>query len=263
MAERSLDDLLGLGESQLWEVFHENSKNGKTGLALSSVSSDDTQKRMAQFHESLPYPGYPVVELPAGLPTLGASLEQALLGRCSVRQLARVQFTLPQVASLLHHAYGMTRPNTFVPFPPELRPIPSAGALYPLEVYFHSAHVEGLGAGLYHYSPKGRCLHLLDGTDRSDTLRAATLYPEYVESASLVLFVTAQFERTTWKYGNRGYRYALLEAGHLAQNVSLVAGALGLGAFALGGFIDREIDAFLGLDGVTHSTVLMLCVGGG
>ncbi len=232
MAERSVDELLAPNDPHaLWEVFHENSKNGRAGLSISTLSAEETQKRMMRFHESLPYPGYPVVELPTTLPTLAMSLEDAIHGRQSMRDLTLGPWSLEQLASLLHHAYGTTRRNTFVPYPPALRPVPSAGALFPLEIYLHSAHVEGLSAGLYHYSPKGNFLHRLGEADHSDAIRAATLYPEYVAGASLVLFVTAQFERTTWKYGNRGYRYALLEAGHVALNVSLVASALGLGAF--------------------------------
>jgi SagB-type dehydrogenase family enzyme len=73
--------------------------------------------------------------------------------------------------------------------------------------------------------------------------------------------VTALFGRSTFKYGPRGYRFVLLEAGHVAQNINLTASALKLGSLNLGGFIDRETDAFLHLDGVSHSTVYSIAVG--
>jgi SagB-type dehydrogenase family enzyme len=78
---------------------------------------------------------------------------------------------------------------------------------------------------------------------------------------SLILFLTAVFERSTFKYGARGYRFVLLEAGHVAQNINLVATALGMGCVNLGGYYDRRIDDLLNLDGVTHSTVYMIALG--
>ena len=75
------------------------------------------------------------------------------------------------------------------------------------------------------------------------------------------LFVTAEFARSTFKYGERGYRFVLLEAGHLAQNVNLAAAGLGLGCLDVGGYYDRQVDEWLGLDGVTHSTVYLLALG--
>jgi SagB-type dehydrogenase family enzyme len=265
MAERSLNDLLAASDtSTLWEVFHENSKNGRAGLALTQQSAEQVQDGMKAFHESLPYADCVSVALPppGEMPPLRAPLGEAILGRRSSRSLVPSAVSLPQAAALLHYSYGLVRQNNYVKFPPQLRPVPSAGALFPLEIYLYAAHAEGVSPGLYHYSPPAHCLHVLPGALPSGGIAGATIYPEYVGGASLVFFVTALFERTTWKYGDRGYRYALIEAGHLAQNVAIVAGALGLGAFSLGGYIDREIDEALGIDGVTHSTVCMICVGG-
>lgn len=87
--------------------------------------------------------------------------------------------------------------------------------------------------------------------------------PDLVARASLIIFITALFERSIFKYGNRGYRFVMLEAGHVAQNLNLVAIALGLKTLNIGGYFDRAIDDFLGLDGVTHSTIYMLAVGQG
>jgi SagB-type dehydrogenase family enzyme len=80
--------------------------------------------------------------------------------------------------------------------------------------------------------------------------------------ASLMLMITAAFNRSTFKYGARGYRFALLEAGHVAQNVNLAVTELGLGCFNVGGFYDRVADRFLGLDGLGQSTVYMTAIGG-
>jgi SagB-type dehydrogenase family enzyme len=78
----------------------------------------------------------------------------------------------------------------------------------------------------------------------------------------MIVFITAIFERSVFKYGNRGYRFVLLEAGHVAQNLNLATTALGLSCCNIGGFFDRDVDRFLGLDGIGHSTVYLVGIGG-
>ena len=85
--------------------------------------------------------------------------------------------------------------------------------------------------------------------------------PDIAYGASLIVFITSIFERSIFKYGDRGYRFILLEAGHVAQNINLVSNALGLGSVNIGGYFDREIDDLLGLDGVAHSTIYMIAIG--
>jgi SagB-type dehydrogenase family enzyme len=77
----------------------------------------------------------------------------------------------------------------------------------------------------------------------------------------MLIFVTAMFKRSTFKYGNRGYRFALLEAGHVAQNINLVTTGLGLGSVNICGYFDRQVDDLLDLDGVTHSTIYIIAIG--
>ncbi len=82
-----------------------------------------------------------------------------------------------------------------------------------------------------------------------------------IEAAAAVILITAVFQRTTFKYGERGYRFALIEAGHVAQNIDLVASALGLPAANLGGFFDRELEMLLDVDGVEQSLVYAVAIG--
>jgi len=135
--------------------------------------------------------------------------------------------------------------------------------LYPLEMYLHTAALEGHAPGLYHYCPTQACLRCLNARDATSEISRSLLQPELGLTATVVLFITALFERSTYKYLDRGYRYALLEAGHVAQNLSLVATALGYGSVNIGGFFDREIDEHLGLDGVTQSIIYMVAIGRG
>jgi len=249
----------GSNEETLWELFHENSKVGRYTQAL---SKEEVRSRMKEFHESLPYEGYPRVTLPTSFAPLSLSLEQAITTRTSVRNFSPCELTLEQIATFFFYAYGVTRKNTDTSFPRPFRVVPSGGALYPLELFFHTAHLEGHPSGIYHYNAAEHCLrHLQDGDD-TQRISVALVQPELALGASLIIFLTAIFERSAFKYGERGYRFILLEAGHVAQNINLVANALGLGCVNIGGYFDREIDEYLDLDGITHSTIYMIAIGG-
>jgi SagB-type dehydrogenase family enzyme len=165
------------------------------------------------------------------------------------------------LAALLHYAYGISRDNKGTALPRPFRVVPSGGALYPLEIFFYSKLTDGLKAGLYHYNPSKNHLRFLLPGDHTRRISEAMVQPEIGQNASLMVFLTAVFERSVFKYGDRGYRFILLEAGHVAQNINLVSNALDLGCVNIGGFFDREIDEFLDLDGVTFSTIYMIAVG--
>lgn len=249
----------GSNEEQLWELFHENSKVGRY---TQTPSKEEVRSRMGEFHESLPFEGYPRVDLPPSLAPLSLSLEQAITTRTSVRKFSPRELSLEQIATLFFYAYGVTRKNTDTSFPRPFRTVPSGGALYPLEIFFHTATLKGYSSGIYHYNAAEHCLrHLQDGDD-TQRISSALVQPELAQGASLIIFLTAIFERSIFKYGERGYRFILLEAGHVAQNLNLVANALGLGCVNIGGYHDREIDEYLELDGITHSTIYMLAIGG-
>ena len=245
-------------EAREWELFHENSKIGRYTQAL---PQEEVRARMSSLYESLPYVGYPVVDLPHMFSPLPHSLEQAITSRTSVRNFSPASLTLEKISTILHFAYGITREANDPSLPRSFRVVPSGGALYPLEIFFHTACVKGLQAGLYHYNPLAHHLSFLRNEDGTERLLAALVQPELARGAAIIIFLTALFERSTFKYGNRGYRFILLEAGHVAQNVNLVATALGLGSVNIGGYFDREVDDFLEIDGVTHSTIYLIAIG--
>jgi SagB-type dehydrogenase family enzyme len=139
--------------------------------------------------------------------------------------------------------------------------VPSGGALYPLELYLYAASVDGLERGLYHCDPLDGELDVLRTADLSEDVRHCLVQADLASGAAAIVFVTAVFERTTFKYGDRGYRFALLEAGHLAQNFCLAATAAGLASAPIGGYADRDVDRLLAVDGVTESTVYVLLLG--
>jgi SagB-type dehydrogenase family enzyme len=162
------------------------------------------------------------------------SLEKAFLSRRSVRDFKDQALTLSQFSQLLWAAQGITDPQGF-------RTAPSAGALYPLEVYAVVGKVEGLPAGVYKYQPRGhQVVRVLSGDRRKEVARAA-LDQEALKQGAVVLIFSGIYERTSWKYAERAERYVGIEVGHAAQNVLLQAAALGLGAVPMGAFQDDEI----------------------
>ena len=179
-------------------------------------------------------PAKRTVELPTPRLTSEVSLETALSSRESIREYRDEPLSLTKVSQLLWAAQGITRRDGG-------RTSPSAGALYPLELYLVAGNVGGLDAGVYHYRPRGHEIVRLSSGDRRDALADAALGQECVRDGSVVLVITAVHERTSRKYRDDGPRYVHMEAGHAAQNVCLQATALGLGAVPVGAFYDDRV----------------------
>ena len=142
-----------------------------------------------------------------------------------------------------------------------LRAVPSGGALYPLELYVAALRVDGLEPGSVPLRSASQRARDRSDRDRRGEVAALSTYPEIVSGCAALLLVAAVFGRSRFKYGLRAYRFALLETGHVGQNILLAATALGLAAVPLGGYYDRRADEFLGLDGVNESTLYTVAVG--
>ncbi|MDP2952116.1 MAG: SagB/ThcOx family dehydrogenase, partial [Chloroflexota bacterium] len=153
-----------------------------------------------------PYKEYPSarrVPLPRDFKYRGLFVEEAIERRRSIRDCSGEPLTLEQLSLLLHSAYGITELSG------PLRASPSAGALYPLEVYPVVNKVTGLASGVYHYQPRDHSLDLVKEGDFRSSLLAYTGGQDMVLPASVVLVITAIFQRTRWKYQDRSYRYVL------------------------------------------------------
>lgn len=168
------------------------------------------------------------------------SVEEALLKRRSVREYTGEPLKLWEVSQLLWACQGITDPRGF-------RTAPSAGGLYPLEVYVIVGDVEGLDKGVYRYIPRGhRLIKTLEG-DKREELCECALGQEWVKRGAIDIVITAVYERTTRKYGERGKKYVHMEAGHAAQNLYLQCEALGLGMVVVGGFYEDRVSEALNL----------------
>jgi SagB-type dehydrogenase family enzyme len=248
----------------IWELFHENSKMSWYDLypiAKQRLSELAIVSIMRRLHQVKPFKDAPQIPLPEELPVAERSFDDVLRYRTSAREFSGDGIRLDQLAKVLFMSYGITRDNAGTNFPRPFRTVPSGGALYPLDIYVYASRVSGLDAGLYHYNPETNTLEVLRKADEIRQISGFFVQGDLALKAAAVLFVAATFSRTVFKYGDRGYRFVLLETGHLAQNSNLTAQEMGLATTNIGGYTDRDVDRYLGLDGVNESTVYLLLIG--
>jgi len=203
-------------------------------------------------------PGRParLLLLPAPSRTGAVSVEEAIASRRTRRDFGESPLPLEALSQLLWAAQGVTGQDG------RLRAAPSAGALFPLEVYVvaGAAGVEGLAAGVYRYDAQRHGLREIQMGDLRAALARDCLGQAWVGRAPASLVVAAEVERTARKYGARGERYALMESGHAGQNVFLQAQALGLAAGIVGAYLDEPLSRSLGLP-PSHRPLLVMPVG--
>ena len=197
---------------------------------LETMETKDTQKIGIGERVKLPEPRY----------TSNTSVEEALSQRRSIRAYSDENLTIAEVSQLLWAAQGITAPWGG-------RTAPSAGALYPLELYIVVGDVEGIDKGVYRYRPEEHELEKVKDGDIRAELADAAVGQECVSDAAIDLVFAAVYERTTRKYGERGIRYAQMEAGHATQNVYLQAVSLDLGTVVIGAFVDCEVKEIMNM----------------
>lgn len=171
-----------------------------------------------------------------------ASLEELLRQRRSIRGYADAPLAQDEVMKLLWAGQGTTAAWGG-------RTAPSAGALYPLELYVAVGNVENLAPGVYRYDPWQNKLSLVKKGDLRNSLALASLGQSSVADAAIDIVIAAVYKRTTAKYGSRGERYVHIEVGHAAQNVCLQATALNLGLVTIGAFDDTGVAKIIGMSG--------------
>jgi len=174
-------------------------------------------------------------------------LEEILRKRESWRRFSQEPLTNEEVARVMWAAQGVTRTWGG-------RTAPSAGALFPLEVY---VVLEG---GVHHYLPRNHQLLRLSGEDVREALCSAALSQAFIRDAPATVVIAVVFERVTVKYGSRGERYAMIEAGHAAQNILLQATSMGLDSVPVGAFHDERVRQVLDLPD-DHRPVYLVTVG--
>ena len=195
--------------------------------------------------------GLEIIKLPKPRLSSTVSVEEALLKRRSIRNFKKEPLTLSEVSQLLWSAQGITEESM------GLRTAPSAGALYPIEIYIVVGNVINLPPGIYKYNPKNHELVLIMKGDKRKELAISALGQKWIEEGAIVIVISAVYERTTSKYGERGIRYVHMEAGHVSQNIYLQAVALNLGTVAVGAFYDEEVKKLINMQKNENPLYLM------
>lgn len=184
------------------------------------------------------------------------SVERAIASRRTVRSFIPKPLKGEHLSQILWAGQGITEERGFK------RAAPSAGALYPCTLYAAAGRgsVEGIEAGLYRYIPEDHSLSCISRSDIRDELARSSLSQTWMANAPVNLVICSEYNRITGKYGETGIRYAMIEVGHIAQNVFLQTVALGLSAGIVGAFIDSEVIKALGIP-ETHTPLLIMPVG--
>jgi SagB-type dehydrogenase family enzyme len=247
------------------EVYHENSKLGPNNEELFQKIATVNSSPHIRTVISRPfrsYPGCPHVDLPTELAPMTRSLENILTKRRSAHHFSATPTQMDELARILLLGDGIVSRMTsddgaeFL-----LRTAPSGGGLYPIETFCFVFNVAGVPSGAYFYNTQKHRLERLAAEDFRPRLSAATNLSAEVESAGFCIALSAVLPRSSFKYGQRAYRFALLEAGHIAQNLLLAAEGLDLGGLPIGGFFDDDINALLNLDGCQEFVVYLLLIG--
>jgi len=170
------------------------------------------------------------------------SIEKTLCTRRSIREYNNKPIELAQLSQLLWAAQGITKVRDGY----GLRTAPSAGALYPMELYIVVENVTNLPAGVYKYNCKTHSLKPIKSGKYLGQLATASLEQSCISNGAAAIIITGVFERTRVKYGSRGTRYVYMEAGHVAENIYLQGVSLGVGTVTVGAFSDKKVQKLIG-----------------
>lgn len=247
------------GFEDISELFHQNTKlGGKVTERLSTTAKDLMQPLQGILERIDPdYPDQKRIELPPP-PELTTEVGTVLESRRSAPAFGGGSFDREQLSQCLHYAVGQSKQSE------RSRTYPSPGALYPSELFPVLFDVTGCQPGLYYYNPGGHYLRQLRCFPDRETLleelreciHTRGVVPD-LEDLCVLFVVAADFWRAKFKYGPRGYRYTLQESGHITQNILMTLTAMDLAGRPMAAFHDREINDFVGLDGVNEGVIYM------
>lgn len=247
----NLDRLLGKPYAD-FEKFHQKTKIKKLNVDLLDPNKWPKEWKTVQFKG---YGRLAEIVLPKSQSLTNYSLHTALKKRSSIRKFSNQPLPLEKLSTLLYYSAGLNNiKNSTI----RGRFYPSAGARYPLELYFISLNSQ-LPMGLYHYYLKNHSLEKLLTFDKFDF--AKYFNQNWISTVGAFIIITAIFKRTTMKYADRGYRHILQESGHMGQNIYLLSSTLNLSCCAIGGYLDDKINELLDIDGINESVVYILAVG--
>jgi SagB-type dehydrogenase family enzyme len=245
-----LPDNLSCPASLLYHLESRYSPNSELPLS---------NEEAAALVRTLDYKRYPEatqIALPRDLPPLDVPLEDAIRGRRSRNEFSDGAILLEELSKLLALASGVTHNGEI-----RRRAAPSAGALYPVEIYPWIFSVENVPPALYHYATMEHTLEFVKPLNEWKDLWPMLDAGCQGATPAVAFVLTARLPRVQAKYGERGYRFALMESGHIAQNFLLAATALRLNVLPAGGFFDAGVNFLLGVDGEKEVAAYVILVG--
>lgn len=266
--ESNRDGLEGEDLFSPWELYHENSKlRPSDHAAFQAIGMVNTSPEIQNIvaRPRAAFPGYPKISLPVYCPaSSGQTFEAIVQQRRSVREFSGAPISLPALSQLLHLGDGIsgTLGGNSGGDGWSIRTAPSPGGLFPIDLYCVALRVEELESGLYFFNASTHGLEQIIARDFAAELGEATYLPEAAKSAAVCFALSGVFQRVAFKYGERAYRFALIEAGHIGQNLLLAAVAAGFGAVPIGGFYDDKINDLLQLDGCEEAALYLVLTGG-
>lgn len=240
------------GKAYISDIFHKKTNNKTLDAKSDPNNWPDSWKKIH-------FKTYPRLEkIPLQVLELD-DVNTIILKRRSIRHFTGKPITIGQLSYLLHSSCGLIHLDG--DFDNTRRPYPSAGARYPLEVYPIILSVEGLEKGLYHYNVRDSVLELLLEKDLSSWISDVFGKQDWMLQSSVVFIITGVLDRSRIKYRDRGYRFSLIEAGHLGQNICLFAAKIGLGTCPLSGYVDEEVDNLLDIQHTKEVTLYTVVLG--
>ncbi len=251
-------------------IYHENSKfnrfsQRRQGEKIGIFYNPYITERSSQPFKH--YPGAEKTELAKynELPSPKVDLFETILNRRSLRDFnPDYQISEREIQILLKHSYAVTQrvPMNDVKGHIGFRPVPSPGGLYALELYLVLFNSQ-LGSGIFHFRPDEMSLEKIQDGNMLEVFKEIVTAEPYINinNASGMIITSGLYERLAIKYGERAYRFMIHESGFVAQNMSLVLEAIGLGSCMVGGYLDDKVNEVLGIDGVFETTHNILIFG--
>lgn len=241
-------------------------------IGIGKEFMEKTQYRyLSRSDQSMGYPNPPlelgaentekIIDLPRpkDVQVDDIGLRQAIEKRTSIRNYSLEPLSLEELSYLLWCTQGVKEVVRDIA---TFRTVPSAGARHALETYVLANNVQGLEKGLYRFLPIEHKLVEIDlGKDITNRIAHACLDQPFVKTSAATFLWTAVPYRMAWRYGQRGYRYLYLDAGHVCQNLYLSAESVGCGVCAIGAFLDEAINPALGVDGESEFVIYVATVG--
>lgn len=239
-------DFLKIPKDSVWKRFYRET-------SYINLKKQPNNNTLVKSWKNIRYKEYgQAIHIPLSSETTKNALSKLLQRKRSQREFHNYPISIKDLSAILPLAGGITNNNH--------RSYPSAGSLYPLEIYPIILHARDMPGGIYHYNVIKNSLEFLKNGDFSNHLSDITTQ-EWLKSASVVFVLTAIIEKLEEKYKQRSSRFVLLEAGHLCQNIYLQAQNNGFGCCSIGGFVDNSISGLLGLEENKEYPIYLVAIG--